>query len=33
MGDDNGRPVGILDIDSTQLKIADFTDYRQEKVE
>lgn len=32
-GDDNGRPVGISDIDSTQLKIADFTDYRQEKIE
>ena len=31
--DDNGRPVGISDIDSTQLKIADFTDYRQEKIE
>ena len=31
--DDNGRPVGISDIDSIQLKIADFTDYRQEKIE
>lgn len=31
--DDNGKPVRISDIDSTQLKIADFTDYRQEKIE